>query len=186
MDHTAKTTTQLNWIWLKRLTLRQLERVRTEHPEWSHERLFTEMGLPHTALLEDLAAEAGFRPEDAPSLEQANQIVALFARGIWALEVLAEETGLSVECITGVLDRHKLGYGIGPFGQEAFGGKRFRQRSRNGNAVLRKVTLMGQMTYGNRTYTLGREYRGRIASVREDGERLLADFPDRPSITLYL
>lgn len=183
---TNQTTTQQNWISLKRIALAHFKELRVRHPGWSREDLFSELTTPVTALLDDLAEQAGFRSREQPHMEETNSVVTLFARGVWCAEVIAEETGIPLERVKRILEVRRLGYGSSDYGDASYGGKRFRGRSRNGKPVLRKVTVVGQMTYANRTFTLGKAYSGRIATVTESRDHILVVFSDRPALSLCL
>jgi hypothetical protein len=81
-----------------------------------------------------------------------------------------------------ILAIHSGEYGVAPYGKAPYGGNR--RTSDGGQAVPRRVTVQGQLSYRGKLYTLGVAYRGRKCEVRERVDQLLVTFGDRRPLYL--
>lgn len=177
-----KSPTSLVWNALQKLSLRYFHELRKRHQHWTLDELFLDLNLPRTALLIDLAQQAGFRHRIMPSAENVGAVAEKLLRGIDSVQIIASDLGISSEAVKVAIELCNKGYGSTPYGHLPYGSNR--KTSDGKSAVTRRVTTVGQMSYGGKTYTLGAAYRGRMVQVRERGAQLLITFSDRSPIYL--
>lgn len=157
-----------------------LRYLRTQHPEWTDSDCATALTLPN-----DDVFRAQFHaacPPDTDALSVA-RVTALHQAGVWSTTVIAEESGVPEPLVRELLAQ-PMGYGCLPFGVTPFGARR--AQSDGTRAVPRRVTLMGQLSYRGKLYTLGQPYRGRMAWILERTESLVVTFADRPTLHLAM
>jgi len=137
------------------------------------------LGLPSTPASLAVLRSLGFTGDDYAHLDPAlrQQIVTALESGVWSPQVIAHETGCTVEQVNEVLISTRLL----PYGSRS-GRGRCRKVSARGREVLRRVSLSGQITYDGKRYCVGRGRSVRVARVREDGGELEVRFGDWESV----
>jgi hypothetical protein len=157
--------------------------LKRHHPTWTAEQVLTEAGIPAIPEIVRLLRAARF-PSHQPvgsTIGERERVLEALNLGIWSSQVIAEETGISRERVQRIIATD-AGFGLQPFGMSEYG--RCKHRSVDGQAVSRRITPRGQVTYRRRTYSLGRLYRGRIAWIAERDRLLLVTVADRPTLEL--
>jgi hypothetical protein len=163
------------------LARRYLIQAHKAHPGWSVGDLLRELGLPETPWLMRTVEEIGFYT--APSDELCDsRILHLYNKGVWSDRVISDETGIPLPKVKMVIDA-ATGFGSGAFGSSPYGGSHT-EVSDGKHPAVRRVTIVGQMSYRRHIYSLGIRYRGRIASLIERGPALIVMFGDRPCLHL--
>jgi len=158
-----------------------LGELRNANPNWTFEDLINWLHLPNSKVLREIFNQVGIRGASS-GFTKMNEMLTLRAKGVWCDEVIAEETGASIEYVKAVSGACVAGFGKSPFGIGNFG--RNRGLSDGKSFVLRRVSKAGQLSYKGRLYTLGASYRGRIAMIRAEAMRLVVIFGDRPAVIL--
>jgi hypothetical protein len=156
--------------------------VRQVHPDWTPERLLAESGILPDPTIVALIRALDSAIDQPPSYPDADhqRVIAAITVGIWSPRVIADETGISLDRVRSIIAH--AGYGLQPYGVGGYG--RCRRPSIDGDAVRRRISSRGQMTYRRRTYSLGKLYRGRIAWIAERGQLLQVSVGDRPTVEL--
>lgn len=175
-------TTQQNWQALQRIAVLYFKEVHRVRRGCKAEDIIAELNLPNTELMQELLAQAGLRRKDAPTPEDMCAIATMCIRGVWSESTISKETNIPIEMVRTIFESLSRGYGQAPYGLAAYGSNR--RVSKNDDAVPRRVSTGGQLSYRNRRYTLGMHYAGRTGLVRERGERLLITFNDRSPLML--
>lgn len=178
MSH--ESTTRQNWLALQEVTLKYFCEIHARHPEWTSEGLVDSLNLPRTALFLELANKAGFKRQAIPSPEQICAVANMIMKGVWSHLTIADELKLPLDVVAKIFESQSRGFGIMPYGVCPYGGNR--KVSDGANAVARRVTTAGQISYRGTIYTLGAAYRGRSALIRERGDQLLVTFLDRAPV----
>jgi len=172
------TQTQENWRTLKKIALTHFSCVHVEKPHWTVEQLFEANSLPVTALLCELAVEAGFEHEIERTTVEDCEVLAGQTNIVHASEeVISSNVGIGLKKVQGILKSRSAGYGHTPFGCTAYGGNR--ALSDGKSAVARRTTVNGQLSYRGHRYSLGALYRGRMVFVIERERELLITCNDR-------
>lgn len=169
------------WTVLKEVAKAHFAHLRSKYPNWTISDVLDNFHAKGNGIILQLVEEAGFYWNPACTQDQVIAVAGRFAAGITTARAIAFETRIPQPLVEAILERIEAGYGSSPYGKK-YG--RNRAISIEGNPVKRKVTTMGQISYRGKRYTLGMSYSGHVASVVEKGDRLIADFQDRPCVVL--
>lgn len=167
---------------LRETAAQYLRALRKDHTNWTQEDALKEIGAPRTAYFIELAEEAGFPSTSHPCQVEADAVMDLACKGVWSPLVIAEETGIPEVRVNQLLVQCPPPYGAVPFGEAPYGSHR--SGSDGKTWVPRKVTVTGQLSYRGHLYCLGKQYRGRLALVREESAKLVVNCRDRPRLEL--
>jgi hypothetical protein len=179
---TGPASIRKNWVALRAIATSFFRNIRKEHPEWTTKVLLENLDLPHTALMLDLAATAGFCCGAEPTTDEICAILAQQMNGIHSAEAISCQTGIALQKVQRVLETRAGGYGKAPYGYAPYGSNR---AVSNGKAsVSRRITVKGQLSYRGNRYSLGALYRGRTVFVRERESDLLVTWSDRSPLHL--
>ena len=164
------------------IALAHFNHLHSTHPGWHLEDLLQHLNLRPSKELAALAAQAGFKEGTEPTPDEVLRVARVCILGISSPQIIAKESGLPVERVQKILGLYSGGYGTSPYGKAPYGGNR--KFSKDGNAVPRRVTVQGQLSYRGKKYTLGVAYRGRRCEVRERRGQLVLTFGDRRPLYL--
>ena len=176
-NSTASTPLQKNWAALRTIASSFFTNLRKDHPEWTSEDLFANLHLPHTALMLELVATAGFKCRAEPSTDEICTVMAQQINGVHSAEIISRNTGIDLQKVQQILEKASGGYGQAPYGCAPYGSNR--AVSNGKSAVSRRTTVKGQLSYRGQRYSLGALYRGRTVMVRERERDLLITCNDR-------
>lgn len=175
-------STQENWQALQRIALRYFKDLRRTRGDCTATDVIAEMNLPETALILELLAKAGLREKERPTPDEVCAVAGMCIRGIWSESTISKESKIPIETVSAIFESFALGHGQAPYGLAPYGGNR--RVSKNNQPVPRRITIVGQLNYRGKTYTLGAAYGGRNAMVREQDEQLLVTFIDKSPLYL--
>jgi hypothetical protein len=167
------------------LLVQCLSWIKQQHPSLSDKELLSLIGCPNFPVYRELLSRGTCRcpgsETDAIHEQQILDVLTSISSGTWSIDVIAAETNLDGQTVQLILD-HLSGYGMQPYGASFDG--RCKKISKEGSPVQRRVSSIGQMTYRGQVYTLGKKFRGSVASIVDQGKTLFISCPNRPSITI--
>jgi hypothetical protein len=176
----SQTPQELNFLLVHCLSW-----IKQQHPSKSDEELLLLIGCPILPLYLELLSRGTFHSTnsetDIINEQQILDVHTSILSGTWSIKIIAAETQLDRKTVQHILN-HCTGYGVQPYGASFDG--RCKKVSKEGSPVQRRVSTTGQMTYRGHVYTLGKGFRGRVATIIDQGKTLCISFPNRPGITL--
>jgi len=166
------------------IVIKCLSWIQDHHPSVDFTDLLSQIDLKFVLNVHDKLVNNSSSPESkVGNISESNmhKIESACQAGIWSADVIALESHVSLEVV------HRLigtlpGYGGLQYGTTKYG--RCKSTSERGIPVRRRVSRNGQMSYRGIVYSLGKTYRGRIASVEEKGARLVLSFSHLKTITI--